>query len=1620
MAFGSLFSQGFRAPNQSTDKRSRNRLRTKSGRFAHFQTLSGEPLEPRLLLTVAVDPDQPIPSGLEPVAIQTGFVDQNSTNDLLAASTDGQLLVALNADGNDAWDSIETTNLGLGPLHGMVASRLNNDPFLDIAVQAPSAIHVLHGDGNGAFQLKQSFDAANANAFAPLDGKAVELAAGMLNLDLAVDLVSVAPADNQLLVFYGSTSDGQAGGTTGGTLDAPLSLPSGGVEPRTAVIGDVIGDAQPDVVVGHADGTLTFFSNHNSQLAIHSDLSLAGLGEISGLELADVDSDGDLDIVVSGGTQVTVLLNDDDTLTESPIENGEFEFGLTGWQTEVQGHGDNATPGRINAQGGFAQLHENESFLVSLYQSFQVPPAPETLSFHIESLGLDLPAGGIPDAFEVSLLAQDGSSLVPTHRPQATSFLNVNAPPEDSGLTGTPAANANLAAGVTFDGKTVALDISALPAGTTATLYFDLIGNPPGTESVVAIDAVTVSPDQIFTNTFTPSPLAGPFVDAAGLDVGDVDGDGFVDLVVADAGADALVVFNGSADGSWTRSDLDISAFGQTPLAVELGQLTTGDTIDDIAVSRFNSAKILTPLGSNFDNTPPNVTFLDPSSGATVDQDIASFTLQFTEDVLDLGPTANHSVTNPAAYELINLGPNGVYDSAAGDDLVIPIATIDYDSQTFTATLHIDSSSLPLIDGQYQLTVAGSDPQYAIQDLFGNSLKSGDDAVSKFQINTPPVIATGPNITENEGAPVSLSFDFSDPGYLDQWNTQIDWGDGTVESANLTQIDGVGTITAVHHYADNGEYPVRLTVTDQHNPPVIAERLAFIDNVAPQPVPLETQTVSEGEPLNIAFDFLDPGFTSSTASTEESFSATVDWGDGTVEPAIISVTNGGPSIPTTGTVSTGHTYQQDGTYEVIITLSDDDQGIVYQALQYTVVNAAPEFSPITAIVGHEGNTVTLTAPYSDPGVLDEHTWTIDWGDASFSSGTNVAGQTAIQAEHIYADDRPDDYVISVQLTDNAGDSATATTSATIQNVAPTLTAAQNQTVAEGSTLTLDVATFTDPGFDNPLAGTFESFTASIDWGDGTVESASVTVQQGSFGTATTGTIAGSHAFDDQGQYLVTVEITDDDQGVHTDSFLVTVNNAAPEITSLSVDPLTGIGEGQTLTLTADFTDPSPVDTHTATVWWGDGSSSTAQVDPATRTVTAEHIYADNGTYPITLEVVDNDSAATTASLSVTVDNVDPTLILPSDREIRTGVAETISVAFEDPGFTNALAGTTETFTATIDWGDGQTTDPATVIVTQGSAGTFTEGIIQATHTYDALGTYTVTVTLQDDDGNPVVGSFQITSIAKFYVVDQSAHKTFRYGAQMGLLNHSELDQGNSSVRGATTDPLGTKLWVVDAGKYVYVYDRDGTLVGSWKGQDLTNPNGIANDGDNIYVVNVAKDQVHFYLNATQYLSGQYTADLLFDLHPDNKDSSGIVTDGQWIWVTNDKETTHESSSMIWQEIISATGLWTRKIPSRAASRSISPTETSMSSTVWTEPSIAMPMPPIGPPTPTPNPRPPHCCSTPQTITQKGSPTPSTPWPSATPSPIPSPFPEKSTNGCLTSPPINGSFSTYKHSPAAND
>ena len=197
-----------------------------------------------------------------------------------------------------------------------------------------------------------------------------------------------------------------------------------------------------------------------------------------------------------------------------------------------------------------------------------------------------------------------------------------------------------------------------------------------------------------------------------------------------------------------------------------------------------------------------------------------------------------------------------------------------------------------------------------------------------------------------------------------------------------------------------------------------------------------------------------------------------------------------------------------------------------------------------------------------------------------------------------------------------------------------------------------------------------------------------------------------------------------------------------------------------------FHDQGTLDTHTATIDWGDGSLKETGVitetphgppgDVSGADGVVEfpyHIYTDNGLYTVAVEVCDNAFMCTTSTLAVTVENLFPTLDAGLDQIIYEGDVLTLDpTIFSDPGFDNPMTPTQENFTATIDWGDGQQ-EPVggiTLVETPGGWHTLTTGAISGSHQYLAApGVYTVTVTISDDDGATTVDTLKVTLINGF-------------------------------------------------------------------------------------------------------------------------------------------------------------------------------------------------------------------------------------------------------------------------------
>ena len=165
-------------------------------------------------------------------------------------------------------------------------------------------------------------------------------------------------------------------------------------------------------------------------------------------------------------------------------------------------------------------------------------------------------------------------------------------------------------------------------------------------------------------------------------------------------------------------------------------------------------------------------------------------------------------------------------------------------------------------------------------------------------------------------------------------------------------------------------------------------------------------------------------------------------------------------------------------------------------------------------------------------------------------------------------------------------------------------------------------------------------------------------------------------------------------------------------------PYVGI-EGSPVTLSAAGSVSDPDGDALTYAWsFGDGAEGTGAA-PA-------HVYADNGNYQVTVIVTDPYGAADTATTTVTVMNVAPTVAAFAGGSLLQGETYAAAGSFGDPG--------ADSWTATVDYGDGSGAQP---LALSGNG-------FALSHLYTAAGTFTVTVRVTDDDGAEGVRTATVT------------------------------------------------------------------------------------------------------------------------------------------------------------------------------------------------------------------------------------------------------------------------------------
>lgn len=344
--------------------------------------------------------------------------------------------------------------------------------------------------------------------------------------------------------------------------------------------------------------------------------------------------------------------------------------------------------------------------------------------------------------------------------------------------------------------------------------------------------------------------------------------------------------------------------------------------------------------------------------------------------------------------------------------------------------------------------------------------------------------------------------------------------------------------------ADNGTYTIELTgfeigdTTGQWASPAILGGFTVaipgaLPNHAPQFRPIPDEVVDEGQPWGYVVQASDP---------DPGQMLTYTLGPGS--PAGMAIN------PWTGRITWT---PPDGPASYTITVHATDSGApaatASQSFVISVRNVAPSavFQATASVPEGSPIMVSLAAP-SDPSPADVaagFTYAFDHGDLS---GFGAYGTSST---HIIPTIDEGSRTVRVRIRDKDGGAREYTTTVSITNVSPTVTAGGDVSLTPGTPLTRS-GSFTDPGAD--------AWVARVDYGDGSGIEPLVILPGKMFEL--------NHRYAKEGLFTVVVSVDDGDGGVGQSSFVVVVTapvTTVQQVTSASI-------RGNVSTIVLSFSD----------------------------------------------------------------------------------------------------------------------------------------------------------------------------------------------------------------------------------------------------------------------------------------------------------------------------------------------------------------------------------------------------------------------------------------------------------------
>ncbi len=739
--------------------------------------------------------------------------------------------------------------------------------------------------------------------------------------------------------------------------------------------------------------------------------------------------------------------------------------------------------------------------------------------------------------------------------------------------------------------------------------------------------------------------------------------------------------FNGNDSFTFRVSDGQASSDAAT-VSITVNAVNDAPTANDQTISTNEETAVNITLTGN-DPDGDDLTFAvlqQPANGVLSNFDAQAGTVTYTPND---GFNGNDSFTFrvsdgefSSAFATVSILVNNVNDAPTANDQSVSInentAVVitltgndpDGDDLTFAVLQQPANGALSDFDADAGTVTYTPNDGFSGQDSFtfrvSDGQASSDAAVVSITVNdvNDAPVANDQTVTTDEDTAITITLTGNDPDGDDLTFAVLQQPtNGTL--SNFDAQAGTVVYTPAEDFSGQDSFTFRVSDGQASSGPATVTINVEEGNDAPTvefDIDGEDVEVNEGESVTLEV----------TVTDDENAQVSIEWdldGDGQFDDAE------GPSA-----VFRGNDGPQ--TVRVSVRASDGEQATV-ASLTVRVLNVAPEVTiegPTEGEVGQELNFVAVAVDPAGEGDLLAYSWS--FGD----DGPNAFGPNSRRTFT-----EAGTYTVSVVVDDGEGGRTT-------ESIEVEITAPLPEVF--DTTIPLEGDEGEDLAFSAAATGV-EPLTYRWDFGDGTeeVEGQAVT-----------------HAFGDNGTYIVTLTITDALERSVTFDESVTILNVAPSVTLL--ESILPPQEGEAFGFNATAIDPAG-DNDTLTYRWdfGDGSEDQEGVD----LTNVEHTYADSGTFELMLIVSDEDGGTTIVTRTINVGGQAPNITsLGGDA---TGV-EASPVSFEadaaDPG--------NDALTYRWDFGDGSP-------VQQGV------DLTEVEHAYGDNGSYTVTLTVSDEDGS---------------------------------------------------------------------------------------------------------------------------------------------------------------------------------------------------------------------------------------------------------------------------------------------